>query len=160
MTFQYNNVTYELGADSTYRDLIVPVSTLEDACTVVNAVVGMTGYTFNGDVYSDMIIRKKMIVIENNIITVRILMREQTELEITQSELALIKDTISRIDEISDETASEYPYMYPDYYKVDEIHYGCRYLVDGVVVMIEEPAGQETSNPATGGGGPVTGGGG
>ena len=155
MTFKFNGNTYTVETESTYKEIIIAVGTLTAACNIVNAVDGITDYEFNGDSYSNMVVRRRQINIEESNITVRIVTREQTNLEKANSEISAIRSAIQELD-VSEEVAAKYPILFPDIHKVDKVIPGNYYLVNGVVSLItdvidEDAEGQYVSRPAKGG---------
>lgn len=155
MTFKFNGNTYTVETESTYKEIIIAVGTLTAACNIVNAVDGITDYEFNGDSYSNMVVRRRQINIEESNITVRIVTREQTDLEKANSEISAIRSAIQELD-VSEEVAAKYPILFPDIHKVDKVIPGNYYLVNGVVSLItdvidEDAEGQYVRRPAKGG---------
>ena len=155
MTFKFNGNTYTVETESTYKEIIIAVGTLTAACNIVNAVDGITDYEFNGDSYSNMVVRRRQINIEESNITVRIVTREQTDLEKANSEISAIRSAIQELD-VSEEVAAKYPILFPDIHKVDKVIPGNYYLVNGVVSLItdvidEDAEGQYVRKPAKGG---------
>ena len=156
MTFQYDGTTYEVDIDSIYRDIIIPVSTLSDAVAVVEAVDGMTSYVFNRKTYTDMVVQRATITIEDSGITVKIKTRELTDLEKANSKINEMYAAVSDLgDEISSESAAEHPCLYPDYDSIESPIPGVLwYWLNGILVRIDEDAPpQEASNNATYGNG-------
>lgn len=76
MTITYNEMTYEVTAESIYCDFGIRVVSLDDACTIINYMADMTEYTFNSITYSNMEFKKRMIVLDSNGITVRIVTKQ------------------------------------------------------------------------------------
>lgn len=155
MTFKFYGNAYTVEAESTYKEIIIAVGTLTAACNIVNAVDGITDYEFNGDSYSNMVVKRRQINIEESNITVRIITREQTDLEKANSEISAIRSAIQELD-VSEEVAAKHPILFPDIHKVDKVIPGNYYLVNGVVSLItnvidEDAEGQYVSRPAKGG---------
>ena len=155
MTFKFNGNAYTVEAESTYKEIIVTARNLTVACNIVNAVDGMTDYEFNGTSYSNMVVRRRQINIEGDSITVRIVTREQTDLEKANSEISAIRSAIQELD-VSEEVAAKHPILFPDIHKVDKVIPGNYYMVNGVVSLItdvidEDAEGQYVSRPAKGG---------
>ncbi len=155
MTFKYNGKAYTVEAESTYKEIIVTARNLTVACNIVNTVDGMTDYEFNGTSYSNMVVRRRQINIDGDSITVRIVTREQTDLEKANSEISAIRSAIQELD-VSEEVAAKHPILFPDIHKVDKVIPGNYYLVNGVVSLItdvidEDAEGQYVSRPAKGG---------
>lgn len=156
MTFKYNGHAYTVEAESTYKEIIIAVRNLTVACNTVNVVNGMTDYEFNGTTYSNMVVKRRQINIEGDNITVRIVTREQTDLEKANSEISAIRSAIQELD-VSEEVAAKHPILFPDIHKVDKVIPGNYYLVNGVVSLItdvidEDAEGQYVSRHAKGGG--------
>lgn len=155
MTFRYNGTAYEVMPESTYKEIIVTVMNLSAACDLVDYVDGMTSYEFNNVVHDNMVVKRKQINVEGDTITVRIVTREQTELEKANSEISAIRSAIQELD-VSEEVAAKHPILFPDISKVDKVIPGNYYLVNGVVSLItdvvdEDAEGQYVSRPAKGG---------
>ena len=155
MTFRYNGITYEVEPESTYKEIIVTAMNLSAACDLVDYVDGMTSYEFNNVVHDNMVVKRKQINIEGSAITVRIITREQTELEKAESEISAIRSAIQDLD-VSEEVAAKHPILFPDISKVDEVIPGNYYLVNGVVSLItdvidEDAEWQYVSRPVKGG---------
>ena len=155
MTFKYNGITYEVEPESTYKEIIVTAMNLSAACDLVDYVGGMTSYEFNNVVHDNMVVKRKQINIEGSAITVRIVTREQTELEKANSEISAIRSAIQELD-VSEEVAAKHPILFPDIRKVDEVIPGNYYLVNGVVSLItdvidEDAEWQYVSRPVKGG---------
>lgn len=155
MTFRYNGTAYEVMPESTYKEIIVTAMNLSAACDLVDYVDGMTSYEFNNVVHDNMVVKRKQINIEGSAITVRIVTREQTELEKAESEISAIRSAIQDLD-VSEEVAAKHPILFPDISKVDKVIPGNYYLVNGVVSLItdvvdEDAEGQYVSRPAKGG---------
>ena len=155
MTFKYNGITYEVEPESTYKEIIVTAMNLSAACDLVDYVGGMTSYEFNNVVRDNMVVKRKQINIEGSAITVRIVTREQTELEKANSEISAIRSAIQELD-VSEEVAAKHPILFPDISKVDEVIPGNYYLVNGVVSLItdvidEDAEWQYVSRPVKGG---------
>ena len=155
MTFRYNGTAYEVMPESTYKEIIVTATNLSVACDLVDYVDGMTSYEFNNVVHDNMVVKRKQINIEGSAITVRIITREQTELEKAESEISAIRSAIQDLD-VSEEVAAKHPILFPDISKVDEVIPGNYYLVNGVVSLVtdvvdDDVEGQHVSRPAKGG---------
>ena len=155
MTFRYNSTAYEVMPESTYKEIIVTAMNLSAACDLVDYVDGMTSYEFNNVVHDNMVVKRKQINIEGSAITVRIVTREQTELEKAESEISAIRSAIQDLD-VSEEVAAKHPILFPDISKVDEVIPGNYYLVNGVVSLVtdvvdDDVEGQYVSRPAKGG---------
>ena len=156
MTFQYNGTTYEVDIDSVYRDIIIPVASLTEAVAVVEALDGMTSYVFNRKTYSDMVVQRITITIEDGTANVKVKTRERTDLEKANSKINEMYAAVSDLgEEISSESAQEHPCLYPDYDSIESPIPGVLwYWLNGILVRIDEDAPpQETSNSATYGNG-------
>lgn len=155
MTFRYNGTAYEVMPESTYKEIIITAMNLSAACDLVDYVDGMTSYEFNNVVHDNMVVKRKQINAEGGTITVRIVTREQTELEKAESEISAIRSAIQELD-VSEEVAAKHPILFQDISKVDKVIPGNYYLVNGVVSLItdvidEDAEGQYVSRPAKGG---------
>lgn len=155
MTFRYNGTAYEVMPESTYKEIIITAMNLSAACELVDYVDGMTSYEFNNVVHDNMVVKRKQINVEGDTITVRIVTREQTELEKAESEISAIRSAIQELD-VSEEVAAKHPILFQDISKVDKVIPGNYYLVNGVVSLItdvidEDAEGQYVSRPAKGG---------
>ena len=155
MTFRYNGTAYEVMPESTYKEIIVTAMNLSAACDLVDYVDGMTSYEFNNVVHDNMVVKRKQINVEGDTITVRIVTREQTELEKAKSEIYAIRSAVQELD-VSEEVAAKHPILFPDISKVDEVIPGNYYLVNGVVSLVtdvvdDDVEGQYVSRPAKGG---------
>lgn len=94
MTFEYNGNTYEVTRESIYRDFGINTYTLEDGCRILNELDGMTDYVFNLVPYSDMVVTKRAIVVTDDGITVRVILRHKTEAELAKKELDDLRSDI------------------------------------------------------------------
>lgn len=155
MTFKYKGITYTVEPESTYKEIIIAVNDLNEACDIVNAVSDMTGYEFNIANYTGMVVRRRQIVLDGNKVTVRIVLREQTDLEKAESEISEIRSAIQDLG-VSEEDAVKHPMLFPDINKVDKVIPGNYYRINGVVSLVtdvieEEAEGQYVSRPAKGG---------
>ena len=130
MTFKYNGTMYTVEAESTYKEIVIAVKSLNAACNLINAVNGMTSYDFNLVSHSGMVVKRRQINIDGNRITVRIIMREQTEIE-------KIRSAISELD-VSEEDAAKHPVLFPDINEVDTVSLGQYYRINGEVRIITE----------------------
>lgn len=138
MTFTYNGTTYTVDQDSTYKDIIIPASSLEQACTIATAVQGMTSYTFNVKNYTNMVVKKVAIVIEGSNHKVVVYLREKTDLEVANAKIQAMYDAIQDVgSEISDETANEHLCLYPNINDVDTIIPGHRYVYGDEVIFAD-----------------------
>lgn len=77
MTLIYNDIPYEVTAESIYCDFGIRVLTIDEACTIINDLADMETYTFNSTDHENMTIKKRMIVLDENGITVRIVMKQK-----------------------------------------------------------------------------------
>lgn len=157
MVFSFNSNIYDAELDSTYREIIITATSLDEACKIITAVSGMTSYTLGLESYTNMVVRRSAIVLENDKITVKITLREQTELEKAQSEISEMRTAIQEISEsISEKDAANHPILFPDISKVDKVIPGNYYVINGVVQLVtgvveDEAEPQIVSRPAKGG---------
>ena len=77
MTIVHNDISYEVTAESIYCDFGIKVNTIDEACTIINDLADMTNYIFNTIPYEDIEFRKRMIVLDDNGITVRIVTKQK-----------------------------------------------------------------------------------
>ena len=77
MTIVYNKKSYDVTAESIYCDFGIKANTIDEACTIINDLADMTDYTFNSIPYENMEFRKRMIVLDGNGITVRIVTKQK-----------------------------------------------------------------------------------
>lgn len=96
MTFTYNDVTYTVTEDSIYRDFSIEVNTLEEGCAVINALEGMTDYTFSKVDYSGMMVTKRSIIVTGNIY-VNVKLRNRSKREVMEDELNTLKNSMSEL---------------------------------------------------------------
>lgn len=72
MTLEYNNKTYDVTDESVYNDFMIPVTNLGEAVEVVTELDGIRDYTFNLTAYVSMTARKRMIIIDDRGINVKV----------------------------------------------------------------------------------------
>ena len=87
MTLIYNDKRYEVTAESIYCDFGISVGLLSNACDLVEELADMSSYTFNTVEYQNMVVKKRMITIDSDGITVRVILRQKTEAEIQLEQL-------------------------------------------------------------------------
>ena len=77
MTLEYNNKTYDVTDESVYNDFMIPVTNLGEAVEVVTELDGIRDYTFNLTAYTSMTPRKRMIIIDDRGINVKVSLIEE-----------------------------------------------------------------------------------
>lgn len=97
MTIEHNGLKYKTTLESVHFDFSIKVSSLEEACAVVNDMAKMSAYKFGEVEYTDMVVTKRTIVVDENGITVKIVLREKTEAEKVKEELEALKADISAL---------------------------------------------------------------
>lgn len=106
MTLEYNGTKYTVTNSSVYTDFSVLVKSLEEACEVVNAFEGMTAYTFSLVEYANMVVLKRMIVIDDDRIVVKVKLRQKSEKETIKEELESLKSAMGEIAQNTNKTTS------------------------------------------------------
>lgn len=97
MTIEHNGLKYKTTLESVHFDFSIKVNSLEEACAVVNDMARMSAYKFGEVEYTNMVVTKRMIVVDENGITVKIVLREKTEAEKVREELEALKADISAL---------------------------------------------------------------
>ena len=77
MTLEYNNKTYDVTDESVYNDFMIPVTNLGEAVEVVTELDGIREYTFNLTAYTSLTARKRMIIIDDRGINVKVSLIEE-----------------------------------------------------------------------------------
>jgi hypothetical protein len=106
MTFTYNGVTYIVTDESIYRDFTILAGSLEEACDIVNALDGMTDYTFSAVDYADMIVYKRTITI-SDVIAVNVKLRRKTQMEQMKEELNGLKTAMADLALTTNKTTTD-----------------------------------------------------
>ncbi len=77
MTLEYNSKSYDVTDESVYNDFMIPVTNLGEAVEVVTELDGIRDYTFNLTAYASMNARKRMIIIDDRGIHVKVSLIEE-----------------------------------------------------------------------------------
>ena len=97
MTIEYDGRTYNSTVESVYFDFAIKVNNLEEACSIISNMADMRCYTFGKVEHIDMVVTKRVITMDANGITVRVVPREKTEAEKVREELEALKADISTL---------------------------------------------------------------
>ena len=97
MTIEYDGRTYNSTVESVYFDFAIKVNNLEEACSIISNMADMRCYTFGKVEHIDMVVTKRVITMDANGITVRVVLREKTEAEKVREELEALKADISTL---------------------------------------------------------------
>lgn len=81
MILNYNGMDYTVTSESVYNDIKISELSLDEAVTVAREMVSMDSYTFNLNHYSDMIVQRRIIIIDGDMATLRVQLREKTAQE-------------------------------------------------------------------------------
>jgi len=106
MTITFNDKTYDVEPDSIYSDFSIVADSLEDACEIVKSFDGVTDYTFNIDTYTNMVILRRSIAVVDDVITVRVKLREKTEAELAQEELEALRQAMADLATTTNKTTT------------------------------------------------------
>lgn len=105
MQLIYDDKKYRVTDESVYFDFSVTVESMDEACNLVDEFCGMSDYSFNEVSYTDMVVTRRGITLENDMITVNVRLRQKTpeellrdELESLRSELKTIAESASKSD--------------------------------------------------------------
>lgn len=135
MTLEYNSKTYEVTGESVYSDFSVIATSLEEACSIVTELQGISSYTFSKTKYKGMAVKRMCINIDDGGYSVRVILRHQTKTEQLETELTDLRSAVADIaDAIPDDVAAKHPVLFPtmDDFS-DTIAAGTRFVKDGVV---------------------------
>ena len=81
MILNYNGMDYTVTSESVYNDIKISELSLDEAVTVARDMESMDGYVFNLNHYSDMIVQRRIIIIDGAMATLRVQLREKTAQE-------------------------------------------------------------------------------
>lgn len=81
MILNYNGMDYTVTSESVYNDIKISELSLDEAVTVARDMESMDSYVFNLNHYSDMIVQRRIIIIDGAMATLRIQLREKTAQE-------------------------------------------------------------------------------
>lgn len=81
MILNYNGMDYTVTSESVYNDIKIAELSLDEAVTVARDMESMDSYVFNLNHYSDMIVQRRIIIIDGDMATLRVQLREKTAQE-------------------------------------------------------------------------------
>lgn len=81
MILNYNGMDYTVTSESVYNDIKISELNLDEAVTVARDMESMNSYVFNLNHYSDMIVQRRIIIIDGAMATLRVQLREKTAQE-------------------------------------------------------------------------------
>lgn len=81
MILNYNGMDYTVTSESVYNDIKISELSLDEAVTVARDMESMDNYVFNLNHYSDMIVQRRIIIIDGAMATLRVQLREKTAQE-------------------------------------------------------------------------------
>lgn len=81
MILNYNGMDYTVTSESVYNDIKISELSLDEAVTVARDMESMNSYVFNLNHYSDMIVQRRIIIIDGAMATLRVQLREKTAQE-------------------------------------------------------------------------------
>ena len=81
MILNYNGMDYTATSESVYNDIKISELSLDEAVTVARDMESMDSYVFNLNHYSDMIVQRRIIIIDGAMATLRVQLREKTAQE-------------------------------------------------------------------------------
>lgn len=81
MILNYNGMDYTVTSESVYNDIKISELNLDEAVTVARDMESMDSYVFNLNHYSDMIVQRRIIIIDGAMATLRVQLREKTAQE-------------------------------------------------------------------------------
>ena len=81
MILNYNGMDYTVTSESVYNDIKIAELSLDEAVTVARDMESMDSYVFNLNHYSDMIVQRRIIIIDGAMATLRVQLREKTAQE-------------------------------------------------------------------------------
>lgn len=102
----YNDVTYQTTAESMYTDIGIVAEDLHDAEILCITFEKMSDYIFDGDSYTNMVVSKRMIILTDNTVTVKVRLREKSELELAQEEIASLRQAMKELAQTTNKTTT------------------------------------------------------
>ena len=81
MILNYNGMDYTVTSESVYNDIKISELSLDEAVTVARDMESMDSYVFKLNHYSDMIVQRRIIIIDGAMATLRVQLREKTAQE-------------------------------------------------------------------------------
>ncbi len=93
MFLKYNGMDYAVTSESVYNDIKISELSIDEAVTVARDMVTMDSYTFNLNQYNNMVVQRRIIIIDGDMATLRVQLREKTAQEKLNELLAERGDT-------------------------------------------------------------------
>lgn len=93
MFLNYNGMDYAVTSESVYNDIKISELSIDEAVTVARDMVTMDSYTFNLNQYNNMVVQRRIIIIDGDMATLRVQLREKTAQEKLNELLAERGDT-------------------------------------------------------------------
>lgn len=81
MFLNYNGMDYAVTSESVYNDIKISELSIDEAVTVARDMVTMDSYTFNLNQYNNMVVQRRVIIIDGDMATLRVQLREKTAQE-------------------------------------------------------------------------------
>lgn len=81
MFLNYNGMDYAVTSESVYNDIKISELSIDEAVTVARDMVTMDSYTFNLNQYNNMVVQRRIIIIDGDMATLRVQLREKTAQE-------------------------------------------------------------------------------
>ena len=72
MTVAFKGNAYNVTDESVYCDFIIPVTTINEGVGIITDIEDVKDYTFNLIDYNDMTLKKRMLVLDNNGVSVKV----------------------------------------------------------------------------------------
>ena len=107
MVLVYNDKSYEVTDESMYLDFGIEAESLGEACLIAEELDGMSDYNFNLIDCTNMVVTRRAIIMTEDAITVRIRLREKTELEIVKGELETLREEIKQFASTASKSNAE-----------------------------------------------------
>lgn len=104
MTITYNDKQYEVTDDSIYLDFMINTGSIEDAVTIVGELSDIGDITFDETAYSNLVVKKRSIILDSRGVTVRVQLRQKTKAETTQEELDSLRTAMENLALTSSKT--------------------------------------------------------
>lgn len=79
MIITYNEKTLEVSNESVYCDFIIPVNNIDTGVEIINDFADVTDYVFNLVEYTNMEIKRRMLVIDDTGINVKVSYKRRKE---------------------------------------------------------------------------------
>lgn len=105
MTLTYNGTDYTVSDNSIYRDITIEVDSLSDAVTLVESLDGMSEYTFNNVSHSGMVVIRRSITIDGDIL-VNVKLRKKSHNETLQEEIDTLRNAMQELSLTTNKTTT------------------------------------------------------